>query len=91
VQPFYRLQYIYYPHYSDNTIVGLTTDPRVGRNDLLNDVGITLVYQFTKNFTARAFVDYQVQNSDYKSTAPALSVDFHNLNAGAGLTLDFRF
>lgn len=83
MQPFYRIQYTYYPGYSDNST------SETGRNDLLNDFGATLIYQFNKNFAARAFVDYQVLNSDYKSTIN--SVGFHNLNAGAGVTLDFRF
>jgi predicted porin len=89
VQPFYRVQYTYYSHFSDNTFNVSAIDSEKGRNDLLNDFGVTLFYQFNKNFAARVFVDYEVQNSDYKAIPD--SVEFHNLNAGAGLSLDVRF
>ena len=81
-QPYYRFQYTWYPGYSD----GVTTPTALPRNDTINTFGASLIYYFTKNLGARLFVSYEMKAADY-----SLSLNYHKLDAGGGLSLNFRF
>jgi hypothetical protein len=77
LQPYYRFQY---SNYRYNTLQ--TSD----RNDYLNSLGVTLVYNFNKNVSLRTFFNYNIKESDDAST-PA----YHEYNGGVGGTLNFSF
>ncbi|MBI3851101.1 MAG: hypothetical protein HY298_12615 [Verrucomicrobia bacterium] len=72
-QPYYRFKYT---HFTGG----------VPREDFLNSVGLTLQYAFTRQFSARVFVDYSLK----ESSNPAVP-DYRKLDAGAGLNLSLRF
>lgn len=81
LQPFYRFQYTYYAGFAQGHGI-----PEVGRSDYINSLGTTLTYYFTKNISARLFVNYEIKDSDFSK-----SVEYHKLDAGGGLSLDVRF
>jgi hypothetical protein len=80
VQPFYRFQYTYYPGFSDAPI------PAISRNDVINTFGTSLIYYFNKYVAARVFISYEMKASSY-----SVAFNYHKLDAGGGLSLDFRF
>lgn len=84
VQPWYRFQYSYYPHYQ---LPGFPTGQVVERNDILNTFGLTITYALTDWASIRAFVNYDIKDADQ---LPGL-LDYHNLNAGGGLSLTVKF
>ena len=77
LQPFYRFQY---SNYANNTL--LTSD----RNDFINAVGVTLLYNFCKFGSARVFFNYNTKASD-----DALTAEYDEFNRGLGLALDLKF
>ena len=79
-QPFYRFQYTFYPGFSD---VPVTT---MRRNDVINTLGTSLIYYFNQYVGARLFVTYEMKASSY-----SLAFNYHKLDAGGGLSLNFRF
>jgi predicted porin len=83
VQPSYRFQYTYYPHFTDNII------PWTERTDIIHSMGLSATYYFTRNISARIFANYEIKNSDYSHTPSELS--YHKFDAGAGAGLNIRF
>ena len=81
LQPFYRMQYTHYSGFSDNPLVA-----RSSRVDFVHTVGASVAYYFNKNVSARVFASYERKDSDYSAT-----YDYHKLDAGGGLSFDFRF
>jgi hypothetical protein len=77
VQPFYRFEYSYYQFdtFADNK-----------RNDYLNSVGLTLLYNFNQYVSVRTFYSYTTKISDDKYTPT-----YDEMNGGIGATLDIRF
>lgn len=77
IQPFYHLQYAYYPN--DTLMLG-------SRTDWLNSVGINVIYSFNKYASVRAFFSYNTKNSDDHFTS-----HYDELNGGIGASLNLRF
>jgi hypothetical protein len=77
LQPFYRFQYSRYPN---DTL--LTSD----RNDFVNAVGISLLYNFSRYGSVRAFFNYNTKSSD-----DALTAEYDELNSGLGASLNLKF
>ena len=77
LQPYYRFQY---SNYRYNTLQ--TSD----RNDYLNSLGVTLVFNLNQNFSLRTFFNYNIKRSDDPYT-PA----YHEYNGGVGATANFNF
>ena len=80
LQPYYRFQYTWYPGYSDRAAAAIT------RNDTVNTFGTSLIYYFTRNLGARLFFSYEMKATDYSP-----SYNYHKLDAGGGLSVNFRF
>lgn len=74
VQPFYRLQYSYYPR------------GRTGREDWLNSFGLALNFPFTKNIALRTFVSCETLHTD---GAYVQSYDKLDAGGGLNLTVRF--
>lgn len=74
VQPFYRLQYSYYPEVSG------------GRKDWLNTVGVALNFPITRNIALRTFVSYETLNTD---GAFAQSYEKVDIGGGLNLSVRF--
>lgn len=55
-------------------------------NNYLHTFGITLVYYFNKNVSARAFYNYNLKESDDHST-PA----YNESESGVGASVNFSF
>ena len=72
LQPFYRLQYSHYT--------------QIAREDWLNSFGLTLHCPITKNISLRAFVGYDILNTDGFYVQ-----DYQKLDAGGGVNLTVRF
>ena len=72
VQPFYRLQYSHYT--------------QITRDDWLNSLGLTLYCPVTQQISLRAFVGYDILNTDGFYVQ-----DFQKLDAGMGLNLTVSF
>ena len=83
LQPFYRFQYTYYPHFSDNVV------PWKEREDIIHSMGASATYYFTRNISARIFANYEIKNSDFSGTPSEFS--YHKFDAGGGLALNIRF
>jgi hypothetical protein len=77
VQPYYRFQYSYYQH---NALA--TSD----RNDYLQGLGLTAAYYFNQKISVRAFYNYNYRQTDDQFT-PA----YHEMNGGAGVSLNIKF
>jgi hypothetical protein len=77
IQPFYRFQYALYQ---------FDTLAAVKRTDYLSAVGVTLLYNFNQNVSARAFFNYTTKVSDDRFTPT-----YDELNGGVGAMLDIRF
>lgn len=77
VQPFYRVQYSYYPH---------DTLQLTDRNDWLHNVGFTIAWYLNPHLTLRAFYSY-----NFKKTDDAVAPEFHESNGGLGLSFDWKF
>jgi len=77
IQPSYRFQYSLYQ---------FDTIGKNKRNDYLNAVGITLIYNFNQYVSARAFFNYTTKVSDDVKTPT-----YDELNGGVGAALDVRF
>lgn len=82
-QPFYRFQYTWYAGYSDRPTLAFSA---ISRNDTINTFGASLIYYFNRNLGARIFVSYEMKAADYSQ-----SFNYHKLDAGGGLSLNFRF
>lgn len=78
LQPFYRLQYAYYPNDS--------ADQGKNRNDWLNSVGFNLVYAFNRHASLRTFFSYNTKWSDDEFTS-----HYDEFNGGLGAALNIRF
>jgi hypothetical protein len=76
-QSYYRFLYSYYPH---NTAL------TASRSDYLNTVGFTLAYNFNKNASLRAFVNYNAK----ESSDPFVAY-YHEYDGGMGVSLDIKF
>jgi len=76
-QPFYRFQYSYYRRNSVDT---------ANRDDTLNALGLTIIYNFNKYISARAFANYNHMHS----TDPA-NLSYSEVNGGVGGSLDIKF
>jgi hypothetical protein len=76
-QPYYRFQYSHYNH---------ATVPTTDRDDYLHTFGVTLVYYFNKNLSARTFFNYNRKQSDDPFTAA-----YHEYDSGLGASLEFKF
>ncbi len=72
-QPYYRIQYSHYTRNHD-------------RDDLLHSVGVAATWFLHPQVSLRAFVGYDLKESD-----DPIVPDYRSLNAGAGLGLAFRF
>ena len=81
VQPFYRFQYTYYSGFSDTTVA-------ISRNDQINTFGTSLIYYFNQHISVRLFASYELKASDY---SVVIDYNYHKLDAGGGLSLNFRF
>jgi hypothetical protein len=77
LQPYYRFQF---SNYRYDTLQ--TSD----RNDYLNSFGLTLSYYVNRNLSLRAFLNYNIKDSDDPNT-PA----YHEINGGAGVNVNFTF
>jgi hypothetical protein len=75
IQPYYRFKYTYFTQ-------STTGSPNV----CLNSFGLALYWILCPNCNVRAFVGYDIKNSD-NSTAPS----YHQFDAGGGLNVSFRF
>jgi hypothetical protein len=80
LQPFYRFQYTTYDHFTDTSAGGR------GRADIINSMGATLTYYFTRNFSMRIFANYEIKDSDFSST-----YEYHKFDGGGGASFDIRF
>jgi hypothetical protein len=80
LQPYYRFQYFHYPKFTDGT------QAAIPRDDTVHTFGGSAAYYFTKSVALRAFTSYEIQDSSFAST-----FNYHKLDAGGGLSLDFRF
>jgi hypothetical protein len=76
-QPYYRFQYSYYQH---NALA--TSD----RNDYLQGLGLTAAYYFNPKISVRAFYNY-----NYRQTDDPFTPAYHEMNGGAGVSLDLKF
>jgi hypothetical protein len=77
LQPFYRFQYANYPY---NTL--MNSD----RNDFINAVGVTLLYNICKYGSVRVFFNYNTKSSDDNLTA-----EYDEFNGGLGVALNLKF
>jgi len=77
VQPFYRFQYSYYPRNVENTS---------DRNEYLNALGLTLIYNFNQYFSARAYCNYNTESTDDPGTP-----EYTELNGGVGGSFEIKF
>jgi hypothetical protein len=75
IQPYYRFKYTRF-----------TQSTMGGRNDCENTFGLALYWIVCPNCNVRAFVDYDIMNSD-NSLAP----EYHQFDAGGGLNVSLRF
>ena len=80
VQPYYRFQYTYYPGFSDGTTAGTR------RNDVVNTFGASLIYYFNQHVGVRLFANYEMKASSY-----SVAFNYHKLDAGGGLAVNWRF
>jgi hypothetical protein len=76
LRPFYSFQYSYYPSYFSGQ----------SRNDYLHTLGIYGDYQINSWSSVRIFLTYEALNS----TAASIQ-DYRKLDAGAGISVAFRF
>jgi len=76
LRPFYRFQYSYYPDY----FAGST------RNDFLHTFGVSADYAFNSWSSIRAFLDYEVLDTDAASVG-----DYRKLDVGGGLSASIKF
>ena len=95
VQPYYRFQYT---RYNYNTTVGVSHAPI--RNDYLNSAGFSAAYYYnpqwgpvTPNFSLRAFINYDVKNSDdiQPTGAGGGAQRYHDYTVGLDLACTLRF
>jgi hypothetical protein len=73
IQPYYRLQWSHYTENSD-------------RNDMYNNLGLTVVYMFNEWASVRAFMNYENRNSTDDTAA-----DYHKWDTGGGVTFSAKF
>ena len=73
IQPYYRLQWSHYTENSD-------------RNDMYNNLGLTVVYMFNEWASIRAFMNYENRNSTDDTAA-----DYHKWDTGGGVTFSAKF
>jgi hypothetical protein len=78
VQPFYRLQYSFYPNDS--------ADQGKERTDWLNSAGLNVVYTFNRHASLRTFFSYNTKWSDDEYTS-----HYDEFNGGLGAALNIRF
>ncbi|HEY1663149.1 MAG TPA: hypothetical protein VGI03_12085 [Verrucomicrobiae bacterium] len=78
VQPYYVLQYSYYPKNSSG---------QNGRQDFLNSFGASAAWFFTPNFSLRVFMNDDAKQIIHDNVAPA----YHAFNFGADLAYVFHF
>jgi hypothetical protein len=85
VQPYYNLTYTYYR--LD------TAGNASGRNDILNDTGLSVAYYFTTWLSLQAFANYDIKSSDDKSiqAATGFNPGYRAYSVGLDLTVKFRF
>ena len=77
LQPFYEFKYTHFVHFSGGFL---------NRDDYLNSVGLGIYYRVCEAFNIHGFVDYEIRR-----LSSGLIPNYDQLNAGGGLTLDFRF
>jgi len=77
IQPFYRLQYAYYP----NDTLMLSS-----RTDWLNSAGLNVIYSFNRYASVRAFFCYNTKTSNDEFTS-----HYDELNGGIGVSFNLRF
>ena len=73
IQPYYRLQWSHYTENSD-------------RNDMYNNLGVSLVYMFNEWASIRGFVNYENRNSTDDTVT-----DYHKWDSGGGVTFTAQF
>ena len=77
IQPFYRFQYSYYRRNTFNT---------ASRDDCLNALGITMIYNFNQYISARVFLNYNRLH-----TTDPVTPSYAEMNGGIGASLDIKF
>jgi len=82
LQPYYRFQYTFYPNFADLP----SPAPSNKRNDVINTFGTAVVYYFNQNVAVRLFASYEMKASSFSTV-----YNYHKLDAGGGLSLNFRF
>ena len=73
LQPYYRLQWSHYTENSD-------------RNDMYNDLGVSLVYMFNQWASVRGFVNFESRDSTDDTVS-----DYQVWNSGGGVTFSAQF
>ena len=75
IQPYYRFKYTHFTQYTMGS-----------RNDCLNTFGLALYWILCPNCNVRAFVGYDIMNSDNGSVPR-----YHQFDAGGGVNVSLRF
>ena len=75
IQPYYRFKFTHFTHF-----------PGGPRNDYLNSFGVAVYWVVCKHANVRAFVGYDIKNSD----SPFVS-EYSRLDAGGGVNVSIRF
>ena len=75
IQPYYRFKYTHFTQYTMGS-----------RNDCLNTFGLALYWILCPNCNVRAFVGYDIKNSDNGSVP-----EYHQFDAGGGVNVSLRF